>query len=425
MGTKKRVLILGAGSAGLSAALALKGASARVPDMEVTIVDQKNYHPVLPLTYQVVTGSVAPSYISFPVRKLLRKRGGSEAVRFRQARVQTVDATRKIVVTDGGEVEWDYLLVALGSTTNFFGMDDVAQTALPFRSLRDGINIHNRILDNYEAAVVEEEQIRHECLTFVVVGGGPTGVELAASIQELASKVLAKEYPLLTPYVRVILIESQDTVLPGMKAKTRELAIARLRFRGVEVMLKTRVSKAWSNGVLTANGDTIPTRTVIWCAGIKQVPFVESLPFAKSKDGRVVVNRYLQVPESHNIYAIGDCAYLEQEDGMGPYPPTFQVAFRQGRVCARNILNAIRGKPQRSYRSKFVGQVFYVDRNTAVAELFGRVFDGFIAGMMRRSLFIGMLISYGGLLTGLKSKLSAALDWTFAYFYNRNTARLE
>ena len=137
------------------------------------------------------------------------------------------------------------------------------------------------------------------------------------------------------------------------------------------------------------------------------------------------MNQNLEVVESPGVYAIGDCAYLEKVNGSGPYPPTFQVAFRQGRVCARNVLNAIKGKPQRPYRSKFVGQIFYVDRNTAVAELFGRVFDGFIAGMMRRGLFIGMLFSYGGLLTGLKSKLSAAFDWTFAYFYNRNTARLE
>ncbi|TET18183.1 MAG: NAD(P)/FAD-dependent oxidoreductase, partial [Dehalococcoidia bacterium] len=425
-GPQKRVVILGAGSAGISAALALKKASAKVPQVEVTLVDQKNYHFILPMTYQIVTGSVAPSHISFPVRKLLRQRGGARRVNFRQAQVQAVDVETKKVITDEGELGWDYLVVALGSTTNFFGMDDVAETAVPFRSLVDGINIHNRILDSYEAAVSgEDEQGRREPLTFVVVGGGPTGVELAASIRELASKVLAKDYPSLTPLVRVLLIEAQETVLPGMKAKTQELAIARLRSRGVEVMLKTRISKAWPGGVHTSDGDTIPTRTVIWCAGIKPIPVVDSLPFAKAKDGRILVNQYLQVVESPGVYAIGDCAYLEQEDGSGPYPPTFQVAFRQGRVCARNVLNAIKGKPQRPYRSKFVGQIFYVDRNTAVAELFGHVFDGFIAGMMRRGLFIGMLFSYGGLLTGLKSKLSAALDWTFAYFYNRNTARLE
>ena len=423
---QKRVVILGAGSAGVSVALALKKASRKAPGIEVTLVDQKNYHSILPLTYQVVTGSVAPSHISFPIHKLLRKRRGAGAVRFRQGRVQAVDVEGKTVITDEGEVEWDYLVVALGSTTNFFGMSDVEEIALSFRSLRDGIDIHNRILDSYEAALSQEdEQRRRELATFVIVGGGPTGVELAASIQEFAGKVLVKDYPSLTPLVRVILVEAQDTVLPGMKAKTRELVMARLRSRGVEIMLKTRISKSWLGGVQTSDGDTIPTRTIIWTAGIKPVPVVESLPFEKARDGRILVNQYLQVPGAPEVYAIGDCAYLEQEKGQGPYPPTFQVAFRQGRVCARNVLNVIKGKPQRPYRSKFLGQIFYVDRNAAVAELFGLVFNGFLAGVMRRGLFIAMLVAYGGLLTGLKSKLSATLDWTFAYFYNRNTARLE
>lgn len=424
--SKKRVVILGAGSAGVSVALGLKRAAARVLGLEVTLVDQKNYHTVLPMVYQVVTGSVAPSHVSFPVRKLYRKRRGADGVEFRRGNVQGVDVERKKVITDAGDLEWDYLVVALGSTTNFFGMSEIEETALPFRSLRDGVNIHNRIVDNYEAALSDQdEQRRRELLTFVIVGGGPTGVELAASIREFTDKVLAKGYPSLTPFVRVILVEAQESVLSGMKAKTRELASTRLRSRGVEVMLKTRISKAWLGGVQTSDGDTIATRTIVWSAGIKPVAVVESLPFNKAKDGRILVNPYLQVPDSPGVYALGDCAYLEQEDGLGPYPPTFQVAFRQGRVCAKNILNIMKGKPQRRYRAKFLGQIFYIDRNTAVAELFGLIFDGYIAGMLRRGLFFGMLLSYGGLLTGLKSKLSAALDWAFAYFYNRNTANLE
>jgi NADH dehydrogenase len=421
---KNRVVILGAGSAGISLALALKRASNQM--MEVTLVDRKSYHTVLPFIYQVVTGSVSPGHISFPVRKILRKRGRVEAVRFRQGDVLEVDVGRKTVITDRGELEWDYLVVALGSTTNFFGMTDIQENAIPFRSLSDGIDIHNRIQENYEAALSEEdEQRRSELLTFVVIGGGPTGVELSASIRELASKVLAKEYPSLKSFVRIILIEAQDRVLAGMKDSTRELAMSRLRSRDVEIMLNTRIAKAWPGGVQTAAGDTIPTRTVIWSAGIKPVPAVEALPFVKARDGRILVNEYLQVPEWTAVYAIGDCAYLEQEDGAKPYPPTFQVAVRQGPVCARNIGNAIKGKPQRPFRRKFVGQLFYIDRNAAVAELLGLVFDGYIAGFMRRTLFIGMLFSYGGLLVGSKNKVSAAIEWVFAYFYDRNTAKIE
>src|SRR4030042_3232699 len=225
---KKRVVILGAGTAGISTARVLKNASSSMPGIEVTLVDQKNYHTVLPLVYQVVTGSVAPGHISFPVRKLLGKQNKAEAVHFRQARVQAVDVEGRIVVTDDGELGWDYLGLAMGSIANFFGMTDVEQVALPFRSLKDSVNLHNRILDNCEAAMwARDEERQRELLTFVVVGGGPTGVELAAHIQEFISKVLMKEYPSLMHLVRVILVEAQDTVLGGMKVKARELAPAR------------------------------------------------------------------------------------------------------------------------------------------------------------------------------------------------------
>jgi NADH dehydrogenase len=426
MKSSQKIVILGAGSAGISTAIGLKKAVRNSSKIEVVLLDQRNYHAVLPLIYQVVNGSVAPNHISFPLRKFFRKRRGVEAVTFRQGQIKGIDVDKKVVTTEKGELGWDYLVVALGSTNNFFGMADVEEVALTFRSLKDGIAIYNRILDNYEAAQwVQDDQTRRELLTFTIVGGGPTGVELSAYVREYTGKVLAKYYPSLSKMVRVILIEAQDAVLPGMKEKTRELAMSRLKSHGVEIMLKTRLSKAWNGGIQTADGDIIPTRALIWCAGIKPVSIVKALPFDKAKDGRIIINNYLKVPEASGVYALGDCAYLEQASGLGPYPPTFQVAYRQGRVCARNIINALKGKPAHPYSSRFLGQIFYIDRNTAVAQLFGRVFDGYVAGMIRRALFIGMLIYYGGPLTGLKNKLSAALDWLFAYFYNRNIARLE
>lgn len=426
MREKKRVLILGAGSAGIGALLQLKRACARIPEMEVTLVDQNNYHFVLPLIYQVVTGSVAPGHISFPLRILLRQRGTEGRIKFRQCQIQNIDIDRRIVTTDSGELEWDYLVVALGSTVNFFGMDDIEKNALRFRSLKDAINIHNRILENYEAALQEkDEQRRRELLTFVVVGGGPTGVELAASIQDFTVKVLARDYPSLTPYVRVVLVEAQDNLLSGMKARTGELALASLRSRKVEVLLKTRISKAGTGGVQIADGQVIPTRTVIWVAGVKAAAVTASLPFDKAKDGRILVNEYLQVPKSAGVYVIGDCAYLQQAHGRGTYPATHQVAVRQGPVCARNIINDIEGKPQRPFRYMFKGQIIYIGRNTAVAQLLNFVFDSFAAGLVRRVLYFEQMIVYLGLMTGFKSKISASVDWFFAYFYNRNTARIE
>jgi NADH dehydrogenase len=425
-GDKKRVIILGAGAAGISAALELEKASAGVPGLEVTLVDQWDYHLLLPFVWQVVSGSVEPGHISFPLHALLRRRGIKGPVKFKQSRVQGIDAEKKVVSTDDGELEWDYLVIALGSTTNFFGMADVEKNSLILKSLNDAVDIHNHILDNYEAALREEdEQLRRELLTFVVVGGGPTGIELAASIQDFVRKALVREFPSLMSQTRVLLVEAQDALLSGMKAKMSELAISRLRSRGIEILLKTRIAKVWLGGIQTADEQTIPTRTVIWVAGVKPVAVVESLPFEKAKGGRIVVNQYLEVPESPGVYVLGDCAYSLQENGSVPYPPTQQVAGRQGPACARNIIRAMRGQDQLPFRYKFKGQVIYMGRNLVLAQLGDRVFDGFAAALVRRVYYLWVFISYLGLTTEFRRKTGAICSWIPAYFYRRNTAHLE
>ena len=418
-GSKKRVLILGAGSAGLTAALELERASAEKPELEVTLVDQHNYHLFLPLLYQVVTGGVEPGHISFPLRSLLRQGGTIGPVTFRQSQVQSIDLDGKRVTTDDGELKWEYLVVALGSTTNFFGLAGIEKNVLPLKSLRNGISIHNRILDNYEAALQEQaEKRRREFLTFLIVGGGATGVELTASIQEFVRKVLIRGYPSLTPKVRVVLVETQDRVLSGMKPEMAKVALNRLRFQGVEVLLGTRIGKVWSEGVEISDGQFIPTRTAIWVAGVKPVAAVESLPLDKASDGRILVNENLEARALSGVYILGDCAYLPQEPSSEPYPPTGQIAVRQGLSCARNILNATKGKTQHPFRYKYKGELISMGRNVAVAQLGNRAFDGFPAWLLWRTYYLGKLM-------GFKSKLSVALDWSFAYFYRRNTARLE
>jgi NADH dehydrogenase len=425
-GDKKRVLILGAGAAGISTALELKKASAGVPGLEVTLVDQRDYHHPLPFIWQVVSGSVEPGHISFPLRALLRQRSAAGSVKFKHSRVQSIDVAKKVVSIDDGEVEWDYLVVALGSTTNFFGMADAEENSLILKSVKDAVGIHNHILDNYEAALREGDgQRQRELLTFVVVGGGPTGIELVAAIQDFVRKVLIRKYPSLMSQTRVLLVEAQDALLSGMKAKMSDLAISRLRSRGIEILLKTRITRVWSGGIQTADGQTIPSRTVIWVAGVKPVAVVESLPFNKAKGGRIMVNQYLEVPESPGVYVLGDCAYLLQEQGSVPYPPTQQVAQRQGPACARNIIRTMQGKDQRPFRYRFKGQLIYMGRNLVVAQLGERVFDGFAGALVRRIYYLWVFVSYLGLLTAFKGKLGAVRDWIPAYFYHRNTAHLE
>jgi NADH dehydrogenase len=330
-----------------------------------------------------------------------------------------------VVSTDDGELEWEYLVVALGSTTNFFGMPDAEENSLVLKSVSNAINIHNHILDNYAAALREEDaQLQRELLTFVVVGGGPTGIELAGAIQDFVRKTLIREFPSLMSQTRVLLVEAQDALLSGMKAKMSELAISRLRSRGIEVLLKTRITRVWSGGIETADGQTIPTRTVIWVAGVKPAAVVESLPFNKAKGGRIIVNQYLEVPESPGVYVLGDCAYSLQERNSAPYPPTQQVAQRQGPACARNIVRAIQGKEQLAFRYRFKGQVIYVGRNLVLAQLGDRVFDGFAAALVRRLYYLWVFISYLGLRTEFRRKLGAVRDWIPAYFYRRNTGHL-
>jgi NADH dehydrogenase len=424
-GDKKRVLILGAGAAGIYTALELKEASAVVPGLEVTVVDQRDYHHPLPFIWQVVSGSVRPEHISFPLYDLLNKGDTVGVVKFKQARVQSIDVAKKVVNTDSGELAWDYLVIALGSTTNFFGMAEVEKSSLILKSLTDAVNIHNHILDNYAAALREEdEQLQRELLTFVVVGGGPTGIELAAAIQDFVRKALIREFPSLMPRTLVLLVEAQETLLSGMNAKMSELAISRLRSRGIEVLLKTRITRVWDGGIQTADGQTIPSRTVIWVAGVKPAAVVESLPFNKAKGGRIIVNQYLEVPESPGVYVLGDCAYSLQEPGSVPYPPTQQVAQRQGPTCARNIVRAIQGKEQLAFRYKFKGQVIYVGRNMVLAQLGDRVFDGFTGALVRRVYYLWVFISYLGLLAEFRRKLGAVRDWIPAYFYRRNTGHL-
>ncbi|MFO7773369.1 MAG: NAD(P)/FAD-dependent oxidoreductase [Dehalococcoidia bacterium] len=422
---KKRVLILGAGAAGTSAALELKKASAGTLGLEVTLVDQRDYHHPLPFIWQVVSGSIAPGRITFPLHNLLKRTGAAAPVMFKQTMVQGIDVERKVVNTDDGELEWDYLVVALGSTTSFFGMADVEEYSLTLKSLRDAVNIHNRILDNYEAASQEkDEQRQRELLTFVVVGGGPTGIELVSAIQDFLRKVLIRHYPSLTPHVRALLVEAQDALLSGLKPKMSELAISRLRSRGIDILLKTRITRVGPNHVQTAEGQTIPTRTVIWVAGVKPVAVVESLPFDKARGGRVQVNQYLEVPGASGVYVVGDCAYLLQEHGSIPYPPTQQVAQRQGPACARNIIRTIQGKEQRPFLYKFKGQVIYMGRNLVVAQLGNRVFDGFAGALLRRIYYLWVFITYLGLSTEFKRKLGAVRDWVPAYFYHRYTSHL-
>ncbi len=415
-GGNKKVVILGAGTAGLSTALTLAELASVESGVEVTLLDQHNYHLFLPLLYQVVTGGVEPGHICFPIRSLLREKH----IRFRESHVTDIDLKRRILVTDDGNLGWDYLVIAPGSVTHFFGLADVQRNAFQLKSLRDAIAIHNHIVGNYEIAVQEENaQRRQELLTFVIVGGGATGVELAASIQDFVSKVLSRDYPRIRPdEAQVILVEAQGSVLPKMTQSMAAKASNRLKAMGAQVLCNTRIVNAWPEAVQTADGQTIPTRTLIWVAGVKPVSIVEAQNLDKARDGRIMVGPNLELPGLPGVYIAGDCAYIATEEQPEGYPPTGQIAMRQGLACAQNIIRTIGGKPQKPFQYRYKGELISMGRNKAVAEIGGHAFDGLPAWLLWRIYYLGKLM-------GFKNKLSVALDWSFAYFYRRNTARLE
>lgn len=419
MASRQRVLVLGAGAAGLAATMALERASAGIPGLEVCLVDRQNYHLFQPLLYQVVTGGVEPGHICFAVRSMLRGGGNTPPVVFRESRVDEIDLARKRVTTDRGALDWDYLVIALGSTTNFLDVPGAEENALPLKSLRDGITVHNRIIDQYEAALREpEESRRRELLSFAVVGGGATGVELAASIGDFVNKVMVRDYPEMTPLVRVVLVEGRDHLLTGMKPEVARLALRRLRARGIEVLLEKRVSRVSHGDIRSEDGQAVPTGLVVWVTGVKPVPVVAALPFDRERDGRFIVSPTLEVPETPGVYVVGDCAHLPQPTGEGAYPPTGQIAVRQGLACAGNIIKAVTGRQPSPFDYRYKGELISMGRNVAIAQIGQLAFDGFPAWLLWRVYYLGKLM-------GFRSKLSVALDWSLAYFYHRNTARLE
>lgn len=413
-----RVVILGAGFAGLFAAAEFEKLSHLAPGLEVTLIDRNNYHLFVPLLYHVGTGGIEPGNICFPIRATLKRGGAQPPVIFSEAEVVRIDTDNKTIVCDRMQVQYDYLVLAPGSTTNYYGIPGLEENIVPLKTIEDGIAMHNRMLESFEAALLEnDEQRKRELLTFVVVGGGPTGVELSSTMALFIFRTLVRDYPLLVPMARVILAEAGDTLLRGMRPKIAQLALAELQKLGVEVILNCQVAKATPEGIETRDGRVIRSHNVSWVGGVKPVPLIQSLQAEKSRDGRVVVNEYLQVPSLPEIYVAGDCAYALRKDNGMPYPPTAQAAVREGAACAKNIVRAISKYPLCPFTYKWKGDMIFMGRNYGVGEFMGRVVSGMPAFLMYEGYHLLTL-------TGFKNKVVTVLDWAYDYFYSRSTVRL-
>jgi len=408
--TKKQVVVLGAGFAGLQVARKL---NARY--YEVTLIDQYNFHQFQPLFYQVATARLEPSSISFPLRKVFQRKRN---VHVRIAKVEKVDTQAQVVHTGDGDFAYDYLVVATGCTSNFFGNKNIEQYAYPMKSTTEAIALRNRILLNYEEALNATPEQLAGIMNIVIVGGGPTGVELAGSLAEMKSKILPKDYPDMDfSSLGIYLLEGQGSTLAAMSDKAQETSQRYLEQMGVNVWTNTIVEDYDGRTITMKDGRTIESHTMIWAAGVKgNVP--EGIPAtAVVRGNRISVNQQNIVDGTSNVFAIGDIAYMENEAWPKGHPQLANVAVNQAKTLVKNLDRLAIGKPMIPFVYKNPGTMATVGKSKAVVDLPFMSFTGLIAWLFWMFLHLMLILS-------VKSKLFIFINWAISYFTNDTTLRL-
>jgi NADH dehydrogenase len=403
------VVIVGAGFGGLQASRKLAKAPVRV-----VLLDKRNYHLFQPLLYQIATAGISPGEIAHPVRGIL---GRQKNFQFHMAEVGQFDFEGRRVITNAGSFVYDYLVIATGAESNHFGIESVRRNALDMKDLDDAIDIRNKVLCSFELADQEQDPLRRrELLTFVVVGGGPTGVETAGALSELIRLVLVKDYPQLNlDEVRIILLEATDQILAGFPEHLREKAVQVLEGKHVEVRCQTVVSDFDGQTVRLKDGEPIQARTMIWAAGVRAVGLMDQTGLKQARQGRLVVRPTLQLAQHPEVFVIGDSAYLEA-DGQ-PLAMMATVAMQQGAFVAANIRRQVDGKPLKDFHYQDPGSLATIGRNQAVVRLGRLTFSGFIAWIMWVVVHIYRLI-------GFRSRFLVMIDWIWDYFMDERGIRL-
>ena len=409
----KRILILGGGFGGLYTALNLDTKLANDEDVEVVIVNRENFFLFTPMLHEVAASDLDITHIVSPIRKLLKNVG------IFNGDVESIDLETKTVHVSHGkerhhhELNYDHLILGLGSVTNFYGNRGLEENALTMKSLGDAIYLRNHMISNLEEADFECcPSVREPLLNFVVAGGGFDGVETIAGINDFLREAL-KFYPhLIEEMLRVILVHSGETILPELSQKLGRYAEEKLRGRGVEIYLETRVAEVNGNEVVLSNGERIVTNSVIWTAGTAPNPLLDTLPCEKNR-GKICTDEFLAVPGYEGLWAVGDCAAITDSKTGQLYPPTAQHTIRQGRVLARNITAAIRGGRRKPFVFETIGQLAALGRRTGVAQIFGFNFSGFIAWWLWRTIYLMKLPRF-------EKKVRVALDWTLDLLFAKD-----
>jgi NADH dehydrogenase len=404
------VVIVGGGFGGLSAAKALAGEA-----LKVTLIDKKNYHLFQPLLYQVATAALSPAEIAYPLRGLLARYPN---ITILMAEVLGVNKEERRLETSEGELAFDYLVLACGSTYTYFGHDEWAPFAPGLKTIAQATEIRRRIFLAFEKAEVAADRAERERqLTFVVVGGGPTGVELAGSIGEITRYSIHRDFAHINSLdARILLLEAGPRVLPSMSPDLSAEAARELQELGVEIRTDSRVTAISTEGI-TVGGELIPTATILWAAGVAANPLNKKLNVELDPQGRVMVSGDLSLPSHPDIFVIGDQAHYPWGPEGKPLPGLAPVAMQQGRFVARVIERRLRGQDAGRFRYIDKGQMATIGRSRAVAMYQGLEFQGFVA-------WVAWLLVHIYYLIGFKNKLFVLFQWAWTYLTFRRGARL-
>lgn len=409
---KKRVVIVGGGLGGLELAFKLVD-----DEFQVVLVDKNNYHQFPPLIYQVASGGLEPSSISFPFRRLFQ---GRKDFFFRMAEVQSVNTAEKTIQTTVGEIEYDYLVLAAGAKTNFFGNKDIEATTLPMKSVSEAMRLRNTILRNLELAETEDNPVRKQALmNIVIVGGGASGVEIAGAVAEMKKNIIARDYPDLdSSQMHIYLVNAGDRLLAGMDPVSSKRAERDLKDLHVHIR-QPQFATEYKDGILkTSAGLEIPAQTVIWVSGIC-ANTIEGVPAESvGHAGRLLTDRFCRVKGLQDVYAIGDLSLIEgdEEYPLG-HPQLAQVAMQQAKTVAKNLKAVLKGKEVKPFRYKNLGVMATIGRNHAVAEISGRKFGGFPAWAL-------WLVVHLRSILGVKNKTFILLNWVWNYINYKQSLRL-
>lgn len=410
-----KIVIIGGGFAGVNLSLAL----ANDKNYEVILVDKNNYNFFPPLIYQVATAFLEPSSISYPFRKLFT---GKKNLHFRLGELMKVVPEKNIIELSNGELQYDYLVFATGAETNFFGMENVKQNSIAMKTLDDAIEMRNKLLQQMEQATISQdpEDVKKR-LTVVIAGGGPTGVEVSGMFAEMRNGILKKEYPELAGKgSEIYLVDGGNALLSPMSEKSQQDTYNDLRKMGVKIKLNCHVKDFVNDTVVLGNGETIPTKTLIWAAGVTAKIF-EGIPSESYGRGRrMLVDEFNKVQATANIYAIGDtCLQLNEPEFPGGHPQVAQVAIQQGRNLAKNFKKMASGETLKPFSYNDKGSMAIIGRNKAVVDLPKPKihFQGFIAWCAWLFIHLVSLITY-------RNRIRTLYNWMIAYFTKDQSLRM-